>query len=299
MEVEQETPSQEMKNSSEKYQHQKRMAPGESNISSNLIDIVGSDEEQITFKPRLKKIRFEMPENDPKESIGMKEIGSKLENLNLKKEEESKPSVDNQNLKENKISKTKEKNDTKKNDKKPKKETAKSKNQNKEALKNNRNFLDTKLENDFSDLVQFSFGHLRDSEMVPKKNLQNEDTHFVDVEKEFIITPESLLKFFTSHNIKGNKYGSRKADFDADLGTCNRMVKWWLKNFVQPHEETTEDNKPPNNLDETDNNENGDTILQELLGKSDEKINMNIGEFTKGMKANGFKEFQKKIINKS
>ena len=135
--------------------------------------------------------------------------------------------------------------------------------------------------------------------MVVKKNTPEiEENEFTEVEKEFIITPASQLKYFKNYSIKGNKYGSRKADVDVDLEICDRMVKWWKNKFVENTDEKAVAFIESNNDAKDKVNDQGDKILQEMLEKPEENLNMNLPEFTEGMKANGFKEFQKKIINK-
>jgi hypothetical protein len=131
--------------------------------------------------------------------------------------------------------------------------------------------FEARLEEDFSSLVEFSFGNLRDMERGGERDI---DTHqkcdtMESADGEGLITKESLLGFFRTNSLPADRFRMRRG-VEFDEGLTAKMIEWWIKHFVLKGPEPGGEN----------------------LGSQ----TLNLENFEKGMKANGFKDLLKSVI---
>merc|ERR1711957_118069 len=117
-------------------------------------------------------------------------------------------------------------------------------------------------------------------------------------DKEFVITKDSLLKFFKTNSVPTEKYKIKQSlEFNEEL--TERMLNWWIKHFISKEQELPagETGNGPENV------ENGELPVQAANQQTDSGVaqpvteaTLNLEQFRKGMKAKGFKDLLKSVI---
>lgn len=235
---------------------------------SEIIDA----ENDFANKKASKKIRTNSQKIKEKDSADMKEIGSRLSQLSLNKNQNQQS--DNLKL-ENagiKISKKEEKfleeteNIIDNSTKVYRGKTVACKRENKKKGKGNKEHIEKANMTELENMTQFMFTQLKDPLM---KTEGGQDDNFV-------INPDSLLKFMRTENIQlPKKY--KNENFELNTDNMKRMMEMFTNNNINDPQQSDINNLEPQVApnETTTNTENS-------------KIEMNYNQFKNRVIANGF-----------